>query len=92
MYGTAARRRVKPGAAGDVQPLPRLMAQYLYRTDDDRNELYLAVVFASREASRANAESPEQHARHARLLQSLAGLHERDCPGGQLGQAEGVHL
>jgi hypothetical protein len=37
----------------------------------DPGELYPAVVFTSREAYRANAESPEQHARYGRILQLL---------------------
>jgi hypothetical protein len=39
--------------------------------DIDANEYYVAVIFASKEAYRANAESSEQDARYRQLLSLL---------------------
>lgn len=49
------------------------MGQYVYRMDAAPDELYLAVLFASREAYHVNAASPEQGARYEELLALLAG-------------------
>ncbi len=76
MYGTIARLRAKPGAhdqlldmgARDpVRRVPGFVAQYVYRSDADSNEYWLAVVFESKEAYRANAASPAQDASYRRL-------------------------
>lgn len=73
MYGTIARCRVKPGAekkfielARDEQALhiPGLLGQYVYRMDANPNELFLVVIFDSKQAYIANADSPEQDARY----------------------------
>lgn len=42
-----------------------------YRTDEDPNVFWMAVVFESRDAYRANAESPGQDARYVRLRSCL---------------------
>ena len=85
MYGTVARLRLKPGMGdraveeirqreGEEVPQPAgFVAQYVYRMDADPDEVYLAVVFQSREAYRANAESPEQNARYQQMVELLAG-------------------
>ncbi len=80
MYGTVARLRVKPGAearflevgrAMEAVKIPGHVATYLYRMDADPNEYYLAVLFDSKEAYRANADSPEQNARFQELMSVL---------------------
>ena len=73
MYGTVARLRVKPGAEkrlmeisqseSDLQ-IPGYVGQYVYRMDADAHEYYLVVIFESKEAYFANADSPEQEARY----------------------------
>ena len=73
MYGTVARIRVKPGAEkqliemsqneSDLQ-MPGYVSQYVYRMDVDPNEYYLVVIFESKEAYFANADSPDQDARY----------------------------
>ena len=45
--------------------IPGFIAPYGYCMDADSNDYYLAVVFESREAYIANAESPEMDARYA---------------------------
>ena len=73
MYGTIARCRVKPGSekkfiemTRDEQelPIPGLFGQYVYRMDANPNEFYLVVIFESKQAYLANADSPEQDARY----------------------------
>jgi heme-degrading monooxygenase HmoA len=80
MYGTIARLRAKPGAyeqlmdVGTQDPVPRVpgfVAQYVYRSDADSNEYWLAVVFESKEAYLANAASSTQDASYRRLRELL---------------------
>lgn len=82
MYGTVARMRLKPGMEERIVQfnrdfesvqVPGWVAEYAYRTDADSNEYYLAVIFESKEAYVANANSPEQHARYVHLLELLDG-------------------
>jgi quinol monooxygenase YgiN len=81
MYGTIARMRIKPGMEDRIEEYIRkfegrqvagAVATYTYRMDRDPNEIYLAVVFDSRESYRANAESPEQDREYRGLLDLLA--------------------
>lgn len=81
MYGTVARLRVKPGAEGQLIEftrdesaikIPGLVAQYVYRMDNDPDEYYLVVLFESRSAYTANADSPEQDARYRQFRALLA--------------------
>jgi heme-degrading monooxygenase HmoA len=76
MYGTVARLRTKSGAQAEIAALaremrgveiPGLVADYLYRLDNAENEYYMAVVFETKAAYMANANSPEQDARYQRL-------------------------
>ena len=80
MYGTVARYRLKPGMEGQLIELarefkaaqvPGFVASYAYRMDADPNNYYIAVVFESREAYVANADSPEQDARYRQMLSLL---------------------
>jgi quinol monooxygenase YgiN len=74
MYGTIARIQIHPDKIEQVRALseriglaPGQIARYVYQMDADPNELYLAAVFESRDAYRANAESPEQRQRFMEL-------------------------
>ncbi len=84
MYGTVAHCPIKPGLEGQFRQLiegqmhafeagqiPGFVATYTYRSDADPNDYYLAVVFESREAYWANAQSPEQDARYRQWLPLL---------------------
>jgi quinol monooxygenase YgiN len=82
MYGTVAKMRMKPGAEAQLQEqmqgfetlgVPGYVSSTVYRMDDDPNEIYLAVVFDSRETYHANAQSPEQDARYREMLALLEG-------------------
>jgi heme-degrading monooxygenase HmoA len=52
--------------------IPGYVAQYVYRMDADPDELYLTVLFESREAYHANAASPDQAARYEQLIALMA--------------------
>jgi quinol monooxygenase YgiN len=74
MYGTVARMKVKPGGlealkqmSEDMTAPPGSVTSYIYQMDADPNELYLVVVFESKEAYVANAQRPEQHAEYEKL-------------------------
>jgi quinol monooxygenase YgiN len=77
MYGTVARMRVQAGREAALDALnaeftaagviPGLVGQYVFRSDADPQEYWLAVAFTSKEAYQQNAQSPEQHARYERL-------------------------
>ncbi len=77
MYGTVARIRLKSGMEAQLNAemerfqerrVPGFIASYTYRMDADPNETYLAVVFESKEAYHANANSPDQDKSYQRLL------------------------
>jgi len=80
MYGTVARMRVKPGMEAQVMKQFRdfeaahvsgAVGVYCYRMDADAQNYCLSVVFESKEAYRANAESAEQDRRYHQLLSLL---------------------
>jgi hypothetical protein len=77
MYGSIARYRIKPGTEEKLLAfereikearLPGLVAEFTFRMDDDPHVYYEAVVFESKDAYRAVADSPEQDARYRKLL------------------------
>lgn len=80
MYGTVARVRVKPGMEArfleygnqiDTDPPPGHVRGYVYQMDRNSREYFLVVMFESREAYRANAESPEQHQQFLQMMEML---------------------
>ena len=82
MYGTVARMRLKPGMeeqlialdrAEHAVGIPGSVTSYIYRMDAEPNVYYLAVVFESKEAYKANAASPEQDARWQQFRELLEG-------------------
>ncbi len=105
MYGTIGRFRIKPGMEGQFRQLiegqarpfearqvPGFVVSYGYRMDADPNEYYLAVVFESREAYWANAQSAEQDARYRQwlpLLESEPEWHDGEITGGYALQKQG---
>jgi heme-degrading monooxygenase HmoA len=81
MYGTVARIRVAPGKDAEFARLshrhndlgiPGFVATYLYRTDADPSEYYMAVIFADRDSYIRNAEDPEQDRRYREMRALLA--------------------
>lgn len=81
MYGTVARLRVKPGQEealirltreeDEQLDVPGYVSTSIYRLDSDPSTYVMAVVFESRELYRANAESPDQHARYLQFRELL---------------------
>jgi quinol monooxygenase YgiN len=76
MYGTVARMRVKPGMQQQLIELgrdfeavhvPGFVANYVYRMDAEPNVYFMAVIFDSKAAYVANANSPEQDARYRKM-------------------------
>lgn len=69
MYGTISRSRVKPGMRDEAlrywnERMPELppgaVGLFVYQSDADPNEVWIASIFESKEAYQANAASPEQ--------------------------------
>jgi quinol monooxygenase YgiN len=81
MYGTVARLQLKPGAAplfnawfdGIVHAIrPNgMVSTTIFRSDEDENVCWLSVVFESKEAYHANADSSGQNDRYVRLRSLL---------------------
>ncbi len=80
MYGTIARMRAKPGMEDKflefmrrevARSIPGYKTTYVYHMDADPNAYMIAVVFESREAYVANANSPEQDAEYREMLTML---------------------
>ncbi len=87
MYGTVARLHVGEGKEAALLALMERVGNparteapagqvfdIVLRSDSDSREFFLAAGFASREAYRANAESPEQH----RIYEELRPLLDSD--------------
>jgi quinol monooxygenase YgiN len=81
MYGTVARMVLKPGMRERFMTLwreieegglPGRVAEYLYQSDTDPDELFMAVAFESEEAYRRNSESPAMDASYRRMRELLA--------------------
>ena len=85
MYGTVAHARIKAGAEDRLMAMmreystlrvPGYRATYVYRMDTDPREIYMAVVFDSKDAYDRNADSPEQDKRYQEMLEALEGAPE----------------
>ena len=83
MYGTIARMKLKPNSFEKLEQQMTAIQSDLtaagwqsttvYRSDDDPNEVWLAVVFESKDAYHANAQSPEQGNRYEQMRALLEG-------------------
>jgi heme-degrading monooxygenase HmoA len=82
MYGTVARMRAKPGMEQQLRDMmlqemgrsiPGYKTTYVFQMDAAPNTYMIAVVFESREAYVANANSPEQDAEYRKMLDLLEG-------------------
>jgi quinol monooxygenase YgiN len=81
MYGTVARMQFKPGMGrqfiqmmeqgAQQRTIPGSVGLYVYQMDKDPNEFYMAVIFESKEAYFANANSPEQHQDYLQMMEYL---------------------
>lgn len=84
MYGTVARMRVRPGmrtvmlswanySGLTMRSIPGILDSVIIQIDGKPQEFWMAVVFESEEAYRANADSAEQHDEYLRMLEFLTG-------------------
>ncbi len=82
MYGTVARMKVKASEVDGFQEkmqeigvglAPGQRGVFVYQMDQNSRELFLAVIFESREAYIKNANSPEQHERFMKVFALLEG-------------------
>ena len=80
MYGTVARLRTKPGmgqrlrdltASYDDVLVPGFIASYVYRSDANENEYWMAVMFQDRDSYHKNAGDPAQDARYHQMRELL---------------------
>jgi hypothetical protein len=83
MYGTIARLRIRNDAepkllevlnAMEDRPVAGSIASYVYRLDDDPQDLMLAVLFTDRDAYVRNADDPAQDVEYRKMRELL----ERD--------------
>jgi hypothetical protein len=83
MYGTIAQLRLRKNAEGKLHEVmdgmedrhvEGFIASYVYRLDNDPQDLMLAVLFTDREAYVRNADDPAQDVQFRELRQLL----ERD--------------
>ncbi|MGA2514034.1 MAG: hypothetical protein ABSG37_10495 [Candidatus Limnocylindrales bacterium] len=83
MYGTVSRLRIRKDAEGRLREVMDVMedrhvegfiTSYVYRLDDDPQDLMLAVLFTDRDAYVRNADDPAQDVQFRELRQLL----ERD--------------
>ena len=80
MYGTIAQLKVKPGMAPALIEAMKgrpasdnrgMIGAHVYKMDSNPDEHWLAVLFESKEAYVANAESPEQHDEYLKMRSFL---------------------
>jgi heme-degrading monooxygenase HmoA len=80
MYGSISRWHVKDGKQAELEQLadqlmrdrpPGSRSVYLYKSDADPREYWVAGVFESREAYTSNSATPEQDARFKQLRELM---------------------
>ncbi len=87
MYGTIARFRVAPGLKGtflnwakysswSLRTVPGMVDSTIYQMDANRDVIMMVVVFESREAYLANANSQEQHQEYLQMMEFLTSAPE----------------
>jgi hypothetical protein len=66
MYGTIARLKVKPGALDKISNMEDerhpegYVGTFVYQSDKDPNEIWMAVLFEDKTSYHANANDPTQ--------------------------------
>jgi heme-degrading monooxygenase HmoA len=82
MYGTIWRVRLKEGGEQalaalmdefEARKVPGFIGHYAYRLDSDPSVYMSAVIFATKDAYVANANSPEQSAFYQRMAATFDG-------------------
>lgn len=82
MYGTVARIKIKPGTFDEFKAVSEEQSQSsagsgavtvaVFQTNEDPDELYMAVVFQDEESYYANADRPETNANFEKMAQFFA--------------------
>jgi hypothetical protein len=80
MYGTIARMKVKPGALPALKKMSEeargrvkgYVGSYVYQMDKDPNEIYMVVLFNSKQEYFANADSPEQNVEYEKMMMFMS--------------------
>ncbi len=77
MYGTIAKMKILPGKEADMMNMARqrpkgIVFEHVYKLDSGNDEYMLVVGFESKEANKANAESPEMHEAYLEYRKFLA--------------------
>jgi antibiotic biosynthesis monooxygenase (ABM) superfamily enzyme len=85
MYGTIARLKIKPGKEAELMAqgskiddlrVAGHIGEFIYKMDAEPNTYFMVVVFESKEAYRANADSPDQNKRYEEMLGFLESAPE----------------
>ena len=80
MYGSVSRWRAKEGKESELEalvaeisatPYPGSRSLVVYRSDSDPREYWVAGVFESRDAYRANSEAPDTSGNFQRLRELM---------------------
>jgi hypothetical protein len=79
MYGTIARMKVKPGALPALKSMSEdarrrvkgYLGSFVYQMDKDPNEIFMVVLFNSKQEYFANADSPEQNVEYEKMSMFL---------------------
>jgi quinol monooxygenase YgiN len=78
MYGTIAKLKAKPGALEALRQMESsrrptgYLGSYVFKSDNDPNELWLVVFFENKATYMANADSPEQDKEFRKLMEALS--------------------
>jgi hypothetical protein len=77
MYGTIAKLATKPGVMDEIRRMEKrrpagFIGSYVFQSDQDSKELWLVVMFESKAAYMANADSPDQDKEFKRLMKYLS--------------------
>lgn len=85
MFGTVARIRIKPGKEDDLRRIageitdadpPGFVRNYVLRSKDDPQEIWLVALFDSEQAYYDNASRPETNAQYERWMELTEGQPE----------------
>lgn len=77
LYGTIAKMKVLPGKEEDLKNMgqqlpPGLVFEHIFKLDSGDNEYMMVVGFESKEAYKANADSPEMNKSYLEYRKFLA--------------------
>jgi len=85
MFGTVARIRMKPGKTEEMKAIaaeiteidpPGFVTNYVLRSKDDENEIWLVAIFESEKAYYDNAERPQTNEQYQKWMDLTEGQPE----------------